>query len=120
MLPKINYAKVGERVRLARHECGFTQAELAEKIDCSNNYISHIEVGQTKVSLTILMEIAYVLDKPLDYFLSDTPYATTDYLVNGELVEMLEKCNKSTLVAVKQMVKVMLDHQRNMEKELLG
>lgn len=51
MQPEINFGKVGYRVRLARQRRGLTQAELSELVDCSNDHMSHIESGQTKVSL---------------------------------------------------------------------
>lgn len=120
MLPQLEYDLIGKRVRSARLRKGYSQEMLAEKIDCSNNYISHIETGQTKVSLKILTQIAYATDKPLDYFLSDTPYASVDYLIDGEFRTLIESCNRSTLIAAKRMLEVLVKHQKEMEQELLG
>lgn len=52
MLPEIDFERIGQRVKQARIDKGYTQAELGEVIGCSNNHMSHIETGQTKVSLT--------------------------------------------------------------------
>lgn len=90
MLPEPDYESIGKRVRRARLEKRYSQEMLAEKINCSNNYISHIETGQTKVSLRILLQISYVLDLPLDYFLLDTPYVSRNYLVEKELAVLIQ------------------------------
>lgn len=50
MQPEINYTKIGQRIKSARLEKGYSQADLGERVGCSNNHMSHIEVGQTKVS----------------------------------------------------------------------
>ena len=34
--------------------------------------MSHIETGQTKVSLSLLLKLAYALDMDLNFFLMDT------------------------------------------------
>lgn len=120
MLPELDFDAIGKRVKKARLEKGYSQATLAEKLDCSNNYISHIETGQTKVSLKILAQISYVLGKPLDYFLLDTPYVTTDYMLRGEFQGLIEGCNRPTLQAVRRMMEIMVKYQRDMEKEYLG
>jgi len=73
MLPEIDYKKIGKRVRQARLKKNLNQSQLAELVDCSNNHISHIEVGQTKVSLPLLLQLSHALDESLDYFLLDTP-----------------------------------------------
>ncbi len=120
MLPELDYSAIGKRIKKARLEKKYSQAVLAEKIDCSNNYISHIETGQTKVSLKILAQISYVLEKPMDYFLLDTPYVTTDYMIKGEFRGLIENCSRPTLLAAKRMIEIMVKYQRDMEKELLG
>ena len=72
--PEIDYVKIGQRIRAARLEKGYSQADLGALVGCSNNHMSHVEVGQTKVSLAMLLKLAFVLEKNFDYFLLDTPY----------------------------------------------
>lgn len=55
MKPEVDYKKIGERVREARLKKNLNQSQLAELVDCSNNHISHIEIGQTKLSLPLLL-----------------------------------------------------------------
>ena len=52
MIPKeVDYARIGQRIRSLRQSKNMTQAELSALVDCSNNYLSHIETAQCKVSL---------------------------------------------------------------------
>lgn len=53
--------------------------------------MSHVEVGQTKVSLPMLLKLAYVLDKNFDYFLLDTPYAKCENIINSEILAEMER-----------------------------
>ena len=63
MQPELNYVKIGQRVKTARIEKGLTQADLGAMVGCSNNHLSHIEVGQTKVSLSMLLKLSSPLEK---------------------------------------------------------
>lgn len=120
MQPEVDYKRVGLRIRQARQQAGMTQAELGEAVDCSNNHISHIESGQTKVSLTLLLRLSYALDTSLDFFLLDTPYARRDALLAGALQKKLARCDKPTLVAASRMLDVLLEQQKALRTEYGG
>ena len=84
MQPEIDYVKIGQHIKAARLEKGYSQADLGALVGCSNNHMSHVEVGQTKVSLAMLLKLAFVLEKDFDFFLLDTPYAKCDSIINAE------------------------------------
>ncbi len=109
--PEINFAKIGRRIKAARMEKGLSQGELGELVGCSNNHMSHVEVGQTKVSLTMLMKLSVVLEKDFDYFLLDTPYVRQDRVIDSEILEKLKKCNPTTLISVSKIIDVLLEQQ---------
>lgn len=109
--PEVDYLKIGQRIKSARLEQGLNQTELGKLVGCSNNHMSHIEIGQTKVSLSMLLRISYVLKKDLNYFLLDTPYAKRERIVNGEIAQKLEKCNSTTLVAISRMIDILIEQQ---------
>ena len=69
--PEIDYVKIGQRIKAARLEKGYSQADLGALVGCSNNHMSHVEVGQTKVSLAMLLKLSLVLEKNFDFFLLD-------------------------------------------------
>ena len=85
MQPEIDYFRIGQRIKAARLESGLNQAELGKRVGCSNNHMSHVETGQTKVSLSMLLRISYVLKRDLNYFLLDTPYAERESILDNEI-----------------------------------
>lgn len=111
MQPELDYEKIGRRIRAARQKKGMSQFDLGALVGCSNNHMSHVETGQTKVSLPMLLKIAYALDTDLDYFLLDTPYAQRGRLIDEEISAKLQKCNTATLVAANQMLDILLQQQ---------
>lgn len=109
--PEIDYGKIGQRIKTARLEKGYSQADLGALVGCSNNHMSHVEIGQTKVSLAMLMKLAYVLDKSFDYFLLDTPYAKRENIIDSEIATKLKNCNTTTLITVNKLIDVLLEQQ---------
>lgn len=53
--------KMGELIRQRRKQIGLTAAQLAKKVMCSKSYISKIESGQRKPSLTTLLRLCSAL-----------------------------------------------------------
>ena len=111
MLPEIDFERIGQRVKLARINKGYTQAELGEIIGCSNNHMSHIETGQTKVSLSLLLKLVYALDTDLNFFLMDTPYVEKDSIIESEIADKLSLCSPSTLLYVNKIIDILLEQQ---------
>ena len=65
----MDYYKIGQRIRKYRKANNLSQEELAEKIDISVTHMSHIETGNTKLSLPVLVRLAKVLDVGTDELL---------------------------------------------------
>ena len=114
MQPDIDYAKIGQRIKSARQEKGFSQADLGALVGCSNNHMSHVEVGQTKVSLSMLLKLSIVLDKNFDYFLLDTPYAKCESIIDAEIARKLQACNATTLITLNKIIDALLEQQKIM------
>ena len=112
MIPKeVDYEKIGLRIRKRRQEKGLTQADLAALIGCSNNYLSHIETAQCKLSLPMLLRFSFVLEESIDYFLLDTPFAGSGAIIDRDIAEKLSKCRPETLNAVSGMIDILLRQQ---------
>ena len=109
--PTVDFTKIGQRIKAARLEKGLNQSELGELVGCSNNHMSHVEVGQTKVSLSLLMKLSLVLEKDFDYFLMDTPYVRQERLIDTEILKKLKKCTPATLLSVSKIIDVLLEQQ---------
>ena len=117
MQPEIDFAKIGQRIKAARMEKGLNQGELGELVGCSNNHMSHVEVGQTKVSLTMLTKLSVVLEKDFDYFLLDTPYVRQDRVIDSEILDKMKKCSPATLISINKIIDVLLEQQDVVETE---
>lgn len=61
--------KIGERVKAIRKAKGFTQEQLAEKIDKTVETVSNIERGKKLPSLITLEEIRKALNSRMSDFL---------------------------------------------------
>ena len=61
------------RVRELRTAQGWTQADLAVRLEVSRNSVNAIETGRYEPSLTLAMRIARVFGKPVEeiFFLED-------------------------------------------------
>lgn len=57
------------KIKEARLEKGWTQAQLAGQLRKSQGNVCDIEQGRLRVSAVDLMGIAYLLEKPVKYFL---------------------------------------------------
>ena len=118
MIPKeVDYARIGQRNRSLRQSKNMTQAELSALVDCSNNYLSHIETAQCKVSLSMLLKLSYALGESIEYFLLDTPYACAETIINREISKKLAKCSPSTLNVASKMIDILLEQQDSLSAE---
>jgi ribosome-binding protein aMBF1 (putative translation factor) len=54
-------SNVGERIRLARQQKGWTQVELAQSAGLSSNYVARLERGELGASLFVAMRLADAL-----------------------------------------------------------
>ena len=71
-MEKLDYYKIGQRIRKYRKAYQFSQEQLAEKIGISTTHLSHIETGNIKLSLPVLVDIANVLSVSTDEFYKRT------------------------------------------------
>lgn len=73
------------RIKLAREELGWSQAELSRQMGQASNTIQKIESGFIKSPEKYLPQIADVMKKPLSYFYGED---------NPELTQFAEKARK--------------------------
>ena len=67
----MDYYAIGQRIRKFRKARGLTQEQLAEAADISVTHMSHIETGNTKLSLPVFVAIAEILQIQTDELLYD-------------------------------------------------
>lgn len=76
MASRPELSDIGERIARAREELGLTQAELASQVGgIDRTAVAKIEAGRRKVSASELARLAAALDRPIDWFVSESPPA---------------------------------------------
>ena len=64
---------LGHRIAQARAEADLTQTELALAVRLDRTALAKIEAGTRRVSATELVAIATALDRPIDWFVTESP-----------------------------------------------
>ena len=90
----MDYYRIGQRIRKYRKIHSLSQEELAERVNISPTHMSHIETGNTKLSLPVLVELASALGVCTDDLLHDAPQSSKSTAV-AELSEILDKCSRT-------------------------
>ena len=71
------YQYLGENVYRLRKQRGLTQSELAAYIGCNQKYISQIETGAAKASVSICYKIASTFSVSVDSLFADPEKSVT-------------------------------------------
>ena len=87
----MKYFDIGQRIRRYRKACGLSQEALAQKVGISVTHMSHIETGNTKLSLPVFLALAEALGVGTDELLRDLPAGRADAL--EELAGVLDGCD---------------------------
>ena len=85
---------MGNRIKIRRKELRIKQAELAEKLNISNNHMSSIENGRQKPSLDIFIQICNLLSVTPDYLLLGSMHA---YNIPQDIIDKLRLCSPSDI-----------------------
>ncbi len=92
----MDYYVIGQRIRKTRKAHGLSQEQLAELVGISTTHMSHIETGNTKLSLPVLVSLAEALEVSTDDLLfCGSP--TERGSVLAELTQLLESCTTQQL-----------------------
>ena len=88
----LNFRLIGQRIQETRHRKRLSQAQLAEQVDLSVSYISHVERATKQASLESLVKIANALGVTVDLLLNgNQSFDQKEYMT--ELVGLLTDCD---------------------------
>lgn len=104
----VDYKLIGSRIKIKRNTIGMTQEKLAERIDVSVGYISQLERGITKISLSTLAEISTVLGVDLSYFVTGTATENSAYM-HDELIKKYSQLSAKQKQQILAFMDIMLD-----------
>ena len=100
----MDYYAIGQRIRKIRKAQGFSQETLAEQAGISVTHMSHIETGNTKLSLPVLVDLAEILDVRTDDILYDGIFAERISTID-EILQILDTCTAQQLKIIKNILK---------------
>lgn len=96
---------LGSRIRSARKEKGFTQEELAEKVDISLAYMGEIERGVKYPSMNVFIKLVEVLDVSADYLMRDK-LETGKVHVFNDITRKMEHLKPKQVNAISELIDV--------------
>ncbi len=99
----LDYYAIGQRIRKYRRALNLSQETLAEKINISTTHMSHIETGNTKMSLPVLAAIAAALNVSTDSILFDEKRESKNTAID-EIGFELDDCSLTELKILKDIV----------------
>lgn len=107
---------LGTRLKQIREHIGYSQAQLAEQLNCKQNAISNIELGKGG-SLKLLFQ---VLNFYSNYVFIDLIFSEKFYLISNTEEDEAQKANYNSVIIeiIRQSEKNYEDAMSNAKKEL--
>ena len=100
----MDYYAIGQRIRKIRKAHKLSQETLSERIGISVTHMSHIETGNTKLSLPVLVDLAAVLEVRVDDLLYDNSPMKRNAAIEA-IIEMLDTCTTPQIKVIEDLVK---------------
>lgn len=99
----MDYYTIGQNIRKYRKAYNYSQEELAEKVGISVTHLSHIETGNTKLSLPVFVTLAEILQVRTDELLYGVSITQLDY-TKEEILSVLDRCTPNELRVIKDII----------------
>lgn len=90
--------EIGRRIRHFRTANNLTQAQLAESLDISTNFISEVETGKKNISLEILCRLCQQYHLSTDYILLGTDSSSSPQHTLSEFLFSLSADDIPTII----------------------
>ncbi len=107
----LDYKSIGTRIKNLRINQNMTQERLAEFAGLSITHTSHVETGNTKVSLPSLVKIANALGVTLDELVCDSIIKGKAVFEN-ELATTISDCSELEIRIISDMAKALKKSMR--------
>lgn len=82
---------LGNRIRTARERLGYTQEELAERVEISSSHVSVIERGVKAARVDTLIRIANELNVSADFLLQDLVKCSNESQLLSSIMQLPEE-----------------------------
>jgi len=81
--------RLGERVRMLRHQRGMSRKALAQHAKVSERYLAQLEVGKGNCSIVLLRRIARAIGLPVTQLVNESAEPALDLVLLTQFVERL-------------------------------
>ena len=99
----MDYYKIGQKNTQIPQGAKPSQEQLAEKIGISVTHMSHIETGNTKLSLQVFADLAEALQVSVDSLLYDVN-SNSKQQAYQEITDILDQCTPAQAQALKEII----------------
>jgi transcriptional regulator with XRE-family HTH domain len=109
---------LGANIRKARKARGWTQKELAERVESDASYMNRIETGKANPSIAVLARIAEALEVSLDELVKGQPDGAEVHIQDAGLLErmrLIDSLDEDDRGALVHMIDTMLTKKRMRE-----
>jgi transcriptional regulator with XRE-family HTH domain len=102
----MGFKEIGRKIQKAREEKGMTQVDLAQALGITQAALSNYELGKRRLYLHQIEGIARILNKKLDFFISEEDATAGDGRKGpnrtspGAMAERIEALNARDLQAL--------------------
>lgn len=111
----VNYVEAGKRVRAARLRLGMSQEKLANAVDMSVQYLSHIENARSKASMTTFIKLANALHLTLNDLFCDS-LDVTGGVFEKQIEYLLKDCSSNEIRFIAKTLASMKEALREHDK----
>lgn len=87
------YESIGSEIKSLRKKSGFSQEQLALKLNLSRVSIVNIEKGRQHPSIHLLVDITRILNVPFSKFLNDDMFKEIN--IQSKMIQLKKKLSKS-------------------------
>lgn len=96
----MNYKDIGNRIRKFRKLKNLSQEELAEKVEISVPHMSHIETGNTKLSLQVLVDLSIALEVTTD----DLIFEENNQIKIKKINKIIQSCTENQIQFLSEII----------------
>lgn len=107
----MDFITIGRKIKSRRKAVGITQETVAGILDVNASHICNIECGRAHPSLTILVQIANILQCSVDYFLNEEyTYKinqTDNQSLDEEIIDKLKLCDTEKKLKIIKIIDIL-------------
>ena len=112
----INYETLGKTIKHFRLKKGYSQERLAEICDLSPSYLSYIETGKKRITLSLLIKIANELDFTFKICPNNKIFNRLGR-VETDIVNLLTDCNLKEKIFIYNLISLIVKEYKNINSD---